>query len=339
MENIFFRGDSGTWTHFVVCQDYATYSVKSVHVVMLDQAPAACIGDFLVGLLAKSEYLAICKVSPVAFTVGDMTRLQLSERGLLNFLTESNGSLQKLIFQGFDLKEEHFRDRPGLDVVLEVCTIDPSALDLFLECLVRNRGQTGLEFCKIKTGLLVDALCGSMRLKELKLERGHVCNDDLYPITSALAFNRSLVELYLCNVKMSDTNWGGLHEALRTHPNLRVLGLSNIVFDEDADYASQTLVAIMRSNTVLEVIGFSRSSCYSRRIFEELVVPRLEMNRSFFADQRIAIKTAPIAVRPKLLGRALVVVRFNPNLLFLFLSENVDVVATAKGSRRPSPGP
>jgi hypothetical protein len=59
------------------------------------------------------------------------------------------------------------------------------------------------------------------------------------------------------------------------------------------------------------------------------------MNRSLFANQRIAIKTAPIVVRPKLLGRALAVIRFNPKLLFLFLSENTDVFATAKGGSSP----
>jgi len=138
------------------------------------------------------------------------------------------------------------------------------------------------------------------------------------------------VEVVFCNWTFSDTIWVGLCEALRTHPNLQELSLRHHVFGGDVQHRTNALARMMRSNTVLQKLPFF-GLAYHRRIFEELVDPRLEMNRSFYADQRITIKTESIAVRPKLLGRALTVVRFNPNLLFLFLSENVDVVATAKG--------
>jgi hypothetical protein len=53
------------------------------------------------------------------------------------------------------------------------------------------------------------------------------------------------------------------------------------------------------------------------------ILPRLEMNRSSFEMQRQAVKRADPSIRPQLLGRALHVVRYNPELVFLFLSENV----------------
>jgi hypothetical protein len=108
MVSVHFRHSyrSGSWTRTVVSQ-YDYYWVKSVSVVGLDQVPAACIGDFLVGLLAKSEYIDTCEIQ--SFVRGDMIRLPLSERGLLKILTESNGTLQKLRLDGFDLKQEHFR--------------------------------------------------------------------------------------------------------------------------------------------------------------------------------------------------------------------------------------
>ena len=53
------------------------------------------------------------------------------------------------------------------------------------------------------------------------------------------------------------------------------------------------------------------------------ILPRLEMNRSFFEVQRQAFKRADPSIRSQLLGRALHVVQYNPDLVFRFLSENV----------------
>jgi hypothetical protein len=47
------------------------------------------------------------------------------------------------------------------------------------------------------------------------------------------------------------------------------------------------------------------------------------MNRTCFNVQRQALKRADPSIRPQLLGRALHVVRYNPELVYLFLSENV----------------
>jgi hypothetical protein len=47
------------------------------------------------------------------------------------------------------------------------------------------------------------------------------------------------------------------------------------------------------------------------------------MNRNLFEDQRQALTRADLSIRGRLLGRALHVVRNNPDLLFRFLSENV----------------
>jgi hypothetical protein len=53
------------------------------------------------------------------------------------------------------------------------------------------------------------------------------------------------------------------------------------------------------------------------------VLSRLELNRSCFGDQRQALQRADPSIRGKLLGRALHIVRSNPDLCFRFLSENV----------------
>jgi hypothetical protein len=61
----------------------------------------------------------------------------------------------------------------------------------------------------------------------------------------------------------------------------------------------------------------------NEEFFQNFIVPRLEMNRNCFEDQRQALKQADPFILGQLLGRALHVVRSNPDLLFRFLSENV----------------
>jgi hypothetical protein len=68
-------------------------------------------------------------------------------------------------------------------------------------------------------------------------------------------------------------------------------------------------------------------------VYQNSILPRLEMNRTCFEVQRLAVKRADPSIRPQLLGRALHVVRYNPNLVFQFLSENVPAfVRTEEGT-------
>jgi hypothetical protein len=57
--------------------------------------------------------------------------------------------------------------------------------------------------------------------------------------------------------------------------------------------------------------------------FQNSILPRLEMNRNCFRDQRQALTRVDSSIHGQLLGRALHVVRYNPDLLYRFLSENV----------------
>jgi hypothetical protein len=59
------------------------------------------------------------------------------------------------------------------------------------------------------------------------------------------------------------------------------------------------------------------------RHFQSCIVPRLEMNRNNVEDQRHALTRVDHAIRGQLLGRTLHAVRYNPDFLFRFLSENV----------------
>jgi hypothetical protein len=87
------------------------------------------------------------------------------------------------------------------------------------------------------------------------------------------------------------------------------------------------VAAMLFSNTVLEKIYFSPGEV-DEQLFKDVINPRLEMNRSLFKSQRRAVQSAPCSLRSKLLGRAVRSgIRHNPSLIWLFLSENIDIVA------------
>jgi hypothetical protein len=82
------------------------------------------------------------------------------------------------------------------------------------------------------------------------------------------------------------------------------------------------IIQMLHLNTVIHTIELP-DALYTEEVYLNSILPRLEMNRTCFEVQRLAVKRADPSIRPQLLGRALHVVRFNPNLVFQFLSENV----------------
>jgi hypothetical protein len=81
------------------------------------------------------------------------------------------------------------------------------------------------------------------------------------------------------------------------------------------------VLKFVQCNTVVHTIILPNAA-KDEDFLQDFIVPRLEMNRRYFEDQRRALTRADHAVRGQLLGRALHVVRKNPDLLFRFLSEN-----------------
>jgi hypothetical protein len=74
----------------------------------------------------------------------------------------------------------------------------------------------------------------------------------------------------------------------------------------------------MVGNTSLQTIHLSERQ-YDQEIYLNEILPRLEMNR-VLAVKKIRDRT----FRQAVLGRALYSVRSSPNLVWMFLSENVD---------------
>jgi hypothetical protein len=82
------------------------------------------------------------------------------------------------------------------------------------------------------------------------------------------------------------------------------------------------ILQVLQHNTVVHTIELP-FTFKDEEVYRNSILPRLEMNRTYFKEQRQAVKRADPAIRPQLLGRALHKVRYNPDLVFHFLSENV----------------
>ncbi len=84
----------------------------------------------------------------------------------------------------------------------------------------------------------------------------------------------------------------------------------------------KAILQMLHLNRVVHTIKLP-DTFNNEEVYRNSILPRLLMNRTCFEMERRAVKRADPAIRPQLLGRALHVVRYNPELVFLFLSENV----------------
>jgi hypothetical protein len=90
------------------------------------------------------------------------------------------------------------------------------------------------------------------------------------------------------------------------------------------------ILQMLQLNTVVQTIELP-GEIRLEAVYQNFILPRLEMNRTCFEVQRQAVKRADPSIRPQLLGQALHAVRFNPELVFLFLSENVPAFVRTEG--------
>lgn len=235
----------------------------------------------------------------------------------------------------------------SVDIILIECTLEDNAecRDAFVQCLVRNRGPFQLHRCHIDYPILAAALTGNSRVSTLKLEgneriTGH--NADAVArkgtLLRALAHNCGLVRLDLVTHAMSNEHWTMLcHQSLHMHSTLTDLYLRMTgpfidasinrarLSNKDKAHITGLLADIIKANTVLHTIRLDNNE-RDNQIYVDTILPHLEMN--LYRQRVHAIRTAEIHIRRPLLGRALQSksVRQNPNLLWMFMSGNPDIV-------------
>jgi hypothetical protein len=117
-----------------------------------------------------------------------------------------------------------------------------------------------------------------------------------------------------CGFMMSDEAWDAVSDSLETYPTLEVLDLrSREGFMAPAELKSriQVLVDMMKVSMSIHAIKL-HARYRQHELLKESVIPYLETNQ--FRPRLLAIqKTLPQAYRAKVLGRALVAVRTDPN--------------------------
>jgi hypothetical protein len=255
--------------------------------------------------------------------------------------------LQEIIFKAFVFEEDHCRtlanlERTDLEISFEFCIIDAQdAEDAFIEWLRHSQIVTALMFCEMESSIL-SALRGNSFVKFLKCRTkcDEHCEDHLRSLAQVLPDNQGIEELdvsYLTHHPMSDETWNLLFRSLWTHPRIESVCLDHYVYRNrnldnvpiryilSAESTADRMYAVLqmvRCNTVVHKIYLPDEE-NDKEFYQNHILPRLEMNRSGFGEQRVALKRADPSIRGQLLGRALHVARYNPDLLFRFLSENV----------------
>jgi hypothetical protein len=254
-----------------------------------------------------------------------------------------------------------------LDMELEIryCSLADDAAGAFVECLQSDRGPVELSTCNIDRHVLATALTGASRVTKLKLDSRRTNDADMAVVFAALANNSGLVELDLQHCNMSDVNWSILCESLKAHHTLTCLdlrlaiprnptGRGNGLTDDQKLHRTRLLAEMVQHNTVLHTIqlvsenerdeeiytGLLADMVHRNtilhtvtlgnerdpQIYTEEILSRLETN--LYRPRVLAVKkTKEITFREKVLGRALFSVNSSPNLVWMFLSENVDAFA------------
>jgi hypothetical protein len=101
-----------------------------------------------------------------------------------------------------------------------------------------------------------------------------------------------------------------------------VVEMNGLLTDDQKTHRTRMLADMVQENTILHSIELS---AYEReaKIYTEEISPYLETN--LYRPRVVAIKkTSASPFREKVLGRALFCVKSNPNLVWMFLSENMD---------------
>jgi hypothetical protein len=292
---------------------------------------AAATWDFVMRLFAT------CGLHNVIIAGCGNELLTLSGAALSIFFQESQSCLRHVTLRDMALTEDLCRalaTMSRLDVELDMvdCSLADDAAGAFVECLHSDRGPIKLKQCDIDTQIIASALTGNSRVTSLKPDYLSTHDAETAVLFSALANNRGLEELDLKDIAISDDNWSILYESLKAHPTLTDLdlrrtmpvssGIRNVLADEQKSHRTRVLADMMKVNTVLHTIHLSEDE-RDDQIYTEEISPYLETN--LYRPRVVAVKkTIERPFREKVLGRALDCVKSNPNLVWMFLSENVD---------------
>jgi hypothetical protein len=245
-------------------------------------------------------------------------------------------SLKSLSLKDLEMDENYCRalfaySRRDLEIVLILCTLKSAATRALAEVIGRNQGPTKLDRCHIDHFVLADVLRGNSRLKVFRALRVITgspeddINRQVLAIAGGLKENEGLVDLNLrYGIGMRDGTWDAVCDSVETHPTLEVLHLADASFTPAVLKSRvQALVDMLKVNMSIHTMHLP-DRYIEHELFRRSVIPHLETNR--LRPRLLAIqKACPIPYRAKVLGRALLAVRTDPNRFWVLLSGNPEV--------------
>jgi hypothetical protein len=270
-------------------------------------------------------------------------RFGLCSGSALSHFLEASPSLELLEFDFFSFEEAHCRalttlERTDIEVTFQACRFDPrGAKDTFIEWLRRGQVVTKLDCCTMEHSI-ISALSGNSSVKSLAMTLSKDTTTNEYSDSHIMSLARALPgNQGIENLRVSllgEETWSLLLRSLWPHPRIQSVCLyfhpARLVSAASKTSMMNAVLRLAQCNTVVHTIELS-DNAKDEEFFQSFILPRLEMNRSCFEDQRQALKRADPSMRRQLLGRALHVVRSNPDLLFRFLSENVPAFVRSDG--------
>jgi hypothetical protein len=320
-----------------------------------DDGSHSCIGASFQEISGREQTLTLASIGYLempgptasynvfwhAITTSNSVKLSLREvnnpsglppGSVLSQFFRGSPSLRALDFHGFDFTEEHCRslatlERMDLEVKLTFCTFErQNAEDTFIEWFRHNQVVTELTYCNMGCRI-ISTLSGNNSVKGLTINRliHDFGEEEMCSLLEALPGNMGIEHLTIRDTEMSDETWSLIFRSLSTHPRINFMSIYRSVPRYSAEARISDMNAILqmlRLNTVVHKIELP-DTFRDEEVYRNSIIPRLEMNCSYFRVQRQALKRADPSIRSQLLGRALHVVRYNPNLAFQFLSENV----------------
>jgi hypothetical protein len=257
--------------------------------------------------------------------LGGFHGLGLPSGPLLSQFLRESPLLRVLEFDGLIFMEEHCRalttpQRTDLKVTLKDCTFYPQNVEeTFIEWFRHNQIVIEMNWYSGESPML-SALSGNNSVRTLKL-KGSFVEGEMRCLLQALPGNMGIKDLDMVDVELTDKNWCLLLHILSTHPRIESVTYE----DDDTSLPAESrttwmnaILQMLQHNTVVHTLDLP-DEFENEDVYQISILPRLEMNRNCFEVQRRALKQTDPSIRRQLLGRALHVVRCNPNLVFHFL--------------------
>jgi len=262
------------------------------------------------------------------------------DASMLEAVLKNSQALQSLVIGTFVLTAPQMRalaSANGVQVALEYCNLTQTSFDL-ATCLQDNLGPAILYRCELDSVSLAAALPNNTSLRQLTLRSSYGNSAKDRTIIKALAIalksNKGLETLSLAHCTVSNENCQILCDSLKHHSALKVLDLTKTSKGAAADTVShlQSLEQMLHTNTVLHTIHMdtivvegNASISQGVGVWQGQIVSRLE--RNLYRARVDAIQHAAASKRPTLLAHSVAAVTGSPGVVWMILSQNVDVIA------------